>query len=256
MISARLDRRRPSRPSFLAPAAAGYLAALAAALAVCAPAGAQQSNLEQFGPFQLSAENLALAPGPGGSLRVIGTGNVRVTADIPTTAGVVQHYEMRARRVEATVSGTASDLNRAVATGDVSLVERAPTPAGQGIPAGTRVVTVTGQRANFNNHQRLVDITGTPRVEVADPQFSRPAVLSDAIVIHVNLATSEFNASGDAAHRPTVTFELAPRPHAAPGAASSPPPGSAVLPAAIREPADDHQADSTPKAGRVPGDGP
>lgn len=181
-------------------------------LLLAAPLGFAQGgrSIQRFGSITLSSESLSYVPGVDGRLHVIMSGNPVLTAELRTMTGTIDRYEIRASRtIDYTLAAGNLTLANAVADGAVHIEVHSPLLPQAG--GGERVLVVTGAHGVFNNQPQsrteTADITGNPQITLYDPQLASPAVLSNAVSIHVDLLTRQFQVLGDANHRPTMTVE-------------------------------------------------
>ncbi|HET6384137.1 MAG TPA: hypothetical protein VFJ58_12160 [Armatimonadota bacterium] len=184
--------------------------------------GLARALAEQFDNFALQADKVSGQPDANGRWQTLWTGHAVMTADVPVSGKPANHYEVHANRI--TLSGSGATVLAATAEGDVRLTSRTPVPAVRDAPAGERVLVVTGQRASFDARTKKVDVTGSPRMELSDPQLVRPAILSGAALIHVDLSSQSFDITGAAPQQVTASIELAPTPGSTPAPRSTPPP--------------------------------
>jgi hypothetical protein len=209
------------------------LAALALArpaLAAAAPQPLAPTTGQHFGSIVPSALHWSFRPGSDGRLRIVLTGKPVLKAHLQSGKSPASDCEIQAdRSIEFIVSG-GGDIASAVAEGGVRIQVRTTIsgPAGNG--NGERVLLVTGDHAALSQtpeHAMVVDVTGHPQLQVMDPQLEKPAVMQNAVLIHVNLTTQEFEVSGDDSHRPSMEIEPRQQAEPQPGSAAG---GSAVAP--------------------------
>lgn len=188
-------------------AAAGTLALLFTSSVGFAQGGL---SVQRFGLITLSAQQQDLREGPDGREHFIMSGNPVLMAEVRTVNGTMDRYEIRAARsIDYTLAAGGGAIANAVAVGAVHIEVHSPLLPQAG--GGERILIVTGDRAFFNNQPQggaeTADVIGNPHLTLYDPQLASPAVLSNAVSIHVNLLTREFHILGDATHRPTITVE-------------------------------------------------